>query len=550
MWRRFLGQFQRAGHLDPDRRRGHLRLAGRVDRHASPSWPSCCSTASSASSRRSGPSGPGGPAAALGPLAKVIRDGLPANRSRPASWSPATGSSWRPGTTSRPTPGSSGSFGLRVQEAALTGESVPVDKDATRGPGPTDAAGRPAQHGLTWARSSPPARPTPWSSPPAWTPSWAGSPACSSAPSGSRRRCSGGWPSWARSSICRRAWGSSRSSSCFALLRGGGLLESFLLSVSLAVAAVPGGAAGGGDAGAGAWGCNALVQRNALIRKLPSVETLGSVTVICSDKTGTLTRNEMTVREVVAGSATLPGHRRRATTPAANFTRRDETAAGSRRSRSTPGLAGPAPGAAHRRMVQHRAGRPRPEGEDGWQVIGDPTEGALLVAARKAGVEAHDREDRLLARDPVRLRPQGDVGRRSAGRTIRRSCTPKGARRSSWPGATGSGGTARIDPLTAAATAPRSCERRAEMAARALRVLALAYRHHPDAGHEAARREEDLIFAGLVGMIDPPREEAREAVRTCREAGIRPVMITGDHPATALANRPRTGHRRRARRRR
>jgi Ca2+-transporting ATPase len=75
----------------------------------------------------------------------------------------------------------------------------------------------------------------------------------------------------------------------------------------------------------------------------------------------------------------------------------------------------------------------------------------------------------------------------------------------------------------------------AGMAARALRVLALADRQHPDPGHEAARREEDVVFVGLVGMIDPPREEVRAAVRTCQEAGIRPVMITGDHPATALA---------------
>ncbi len=92
----------------------------------------------------------------------------------------------------------------------------------------------------------------------------------------------------------------------------------------------------------------------------------------------------------------------------------------------------------------------------------------------------------------------------------------------------------RIEPLTP--------ERRAEirrmavaMAAQALRVLALADRHHPDAEHEASRREEDLIFVGLVGMIDPPRDEARAAVGLCRQAGIRPVMITGDHPVTALA---------------
>ena len=169
---------------------------------------------------------------------------------------------------------------------------------------------------------------------------------------------------------------------------------------------------------------------------------------------------------------------------------------------------------------------------ESWQVIGDPTEGALLVAALKAGIEARDREHHVFYEIPF------DSERKAMSVVLR---GPNGARVMYSKGAP--------EVILAKCVAERSggqvesltddrrrqiMQSNSEMASRALRVLALAYRDHSEtSGNEF--EESELIFAGLVGMIDPPREEANEAVRRCRAAGIRPVMITGDHPATALA---------------
>ena len=176
---------------------------------------------------------------------------------------------------------------------------------------------------------------------------------------------------------------------------------------------------------------------------------------------------------------------------------------------------------------------PHPEDDSVWQVIGDPTEGALVVAALKADVEARERDDRVLHEIPF------DSERKAMSVVVRgpedsATMYTKGAPEVILAKCDREWRHGQIGPLTP--------ERRDEiqriaaaMAARALRVLALADRHHPDPDHEAVRKEEGLIFVGLVGMIDPPREEAKAAVRKCQAAGIRPVMITGDHPATALA---------------
>ncbi len=332
------------------------------------------------------------------------------------------------------------------------------------------------------------------------------------------------------------------------LARGGKLLEMLLISVSLAVAAVPEGLPAVVTLTL-ALGLQRMVKRNALVRKLPSVETLGSVTVICSDKTGTLTRNEMTVREIVTG-----GERFQVTgggyAPHGQFLKCD--VAERSRVRQNVGSAEIDPRSGERgyepvnprdesdlMQVLTTAARcnnatvsPRGDAADSWQVIGDPTEGALVVAALKAGIEARDHEQHVLFEIPF------DSERKTMSVVLR---GPDGARVMYSKGAPEVILAKCISERRGGQVESLTDDRRkqivqsnSEMAARALRVLALAYRDH-SATQGTEYEETDLIFAGLVGMIDPPREEAKEAVRRCRAAGIRPVMITGDHPETALA---------------
>lgn len=313
------------------------------------------------------------------------------------------------------------------------------------------------------------------------------------------------------------------------LLSGGKLLEVFLLSVSLAVAAVPEGLPAVVTI-ALALGLQRMVRRNALIRKLPSVETLGSVTVICSDKTGTLTRNEMTVREVLAGGdlyqVSGAGY-----APRGQFLKRPPATNrfDAVEPRSEPDLLRALTIATR---CNHARVSPRGDGGEDWEVIGDPTEGALVVAALKAGIEAGNREHPVLYEIPF------DSERKAMSVVIREFqdtvlMYTKGAPEALLAKCSGERRAGQVESLT---EGRRNEIRQAanEMASRALRVLALAYREPGDSSGRIYQ-ETDLVFAGLAGMIDPPREEVKEAVRKCREAGIRPIMITGDHPATALA---------------
>ena len=169
---------------------------------------------------------------------------------------------------------------------------------------------------------------------------------------------------------------------------------------------------------------------------------------------------------------------------------------------------------------------------DSWQVIGDPTEGALVVAALKAGIEARDREQHVLFEIPFdsERKTMSVVLRGSDGARVMYS---KGAPEVILAKCIAERRGGRVEPLTDDRRS-QIMRTNSEMAGRALRVLALACRDHSET-QGTEYDEINLIFAGLVGMIDPPREEAKEAVRRCRAAGIRPVMITGDHPETALA---------------
>ncbi len=331
------------------------------------------------------------------------------------------------------------------------------------------------------------------------------------------------------------------------LARGGELLEILLISVSLAVAAVPEGLPAVVTLTL-ALGLQRMVKRNALVRKLPSVETLGSVTVICSDKTGTLTRNEMTVREVVTG-----GERFQVTgggyAPHGQFFRVSSAPANGGRQPTgpvgQPTDAGRSPEPINPRdepdlfqalttaaRCNNATVSPRGDEADSWQVIGDPTEGALVVAALKAGIEAHDRAQQVLFEIPF------DSERKAMSVVLRgpdgtRVMYSKGAPEVILAKCVAERRGGQVEPLTDDRRS-QIMRSNSEMASRALRVLGLAYRDS-SATPGTEYDETDLIFAGLVGMIDPPREEAKEAVRRCRAAGIRPVMITGDHPETALA---------------
>jgi len=310
------------------------------------------------------------------------------------------------------------------------------------------------------------------------------------------------------------------------LLRGTKPFELFMTSVSLAVAAVPEGLPAVVTV-ALSLGVLRMSRRRALVRKLPAVETLGSTTVICTDKTGTLTVGEMTVRALyvadknyeVTGEGYGPN----------GEVRFDGKTAGPEQSAPLLELATVLLGCNNAHLVQ----------EDGiWRVIGDPTEGALLVAGRKAGGTQEAIEKELPRQYEI---PFDSDRKRST--VIRRK--PDGQLRAFINGAPAALLQRCTHLYTSTGPLPLTEQDRehilaetTKMAKRALRVLGSAYRDLNEispADLAADEVEHDLVFVGLTGMYDPPRPEAKEAVARCHAAGIRVVMITGDHPDTAIA---------------
>jgi Ca2+-transporting ATPase len=298
------------------------------------------------------------------------------------------------------------------------------------------------------------------------------------------------------------------------LARGVPPLEIFMFGIALAVAVVPEALPAVVTISL-AIGVRRMVRRHALVRRLPIVETLGSTSVICSDKTGTLTKNEMTVRQLCADRQLFD----------LSGTGYDPTGELLR-----DGQAVPPPAAVQlllRAAVLASDARLLNR-ENRWTIDGDATEGALLVAARKAGF------------DPARLsRDEPRVAEIPFTSDRRRMTTLHGASSGLVAYSKGAaddiiGGCSRLysaDGDVALTPADREWFRDVEqrMAANGLRVLAIAIKH----GASAADAEADMTLVGLVAMLDPPRPEARAAVATCEQAGIRAVMITGDHPLTA-----------------
>ncbi len=302
------------------------------------------------------------------------------------------------------------------------------------------------------------------------------------------------------------------------LLRGQPWLDMLIFGIALAVAVVPEALPAVVTISL-ALGVQRMVKRHALIRRLPAVETLGSVSVICSDKTGTLTKDEMTVRKVVAAGRLFD-------VSGAGYDPRGAFAeAGAEVDPPEPLLAVLQAGALASDARLVRAGPAGP-----WEIKGDPTEGALVVAAAKAGLDKAELEQRFPRVYEVPF--TSETKRMITGHQTPagRLAYAKGAPEVILEACSRVQDDAGDHPLDAAGRDQLLAQAR-ELAGQALRVLAVARK--PAATPEEAER--GLIFLGLVGLIDPPRPEAKAAIAVCEQAGIKPVMITGDHPLTAQA---------------
>ena len=433
---------------------------------------------------------------------------------------------------------------LRIEEAALTGESVPVQKDASlrleadiplgdrkntafmgtlvtygRGKGIVVSTGMFTQIGfIAEMLQSVEQEPTPLQI---------------------RLDQLGKTLGWAALTLCGLVF-------VIGMLRGYDPLDMFLLAVSLAIAAVPEGLPAVVTISL-ALGMREMIKHHALIRRLSSVETLGSATTVCSDKTGTLTQNEMTVTRLwVDGKfiqVTGGGY-----SPVGEF--------------AVDGRLAPVTGFPAALTALWVAGLNNDaelevsgtsDGKTTYRMVGDPTEGAMIVAVAKAGVRAADLNK---AYPRVQEVPFDSIRKRMI--TVHRLQEPRPEDISpfydndkrEWYAITVKGAPDlvlelcthyqkmddRVVPLDEVQRL-RILAANDAMTQDALRVLAMAYRVVPDLPEEieAGALEQDLVFAGLIGMIDPPRPEVPPALEKGRQAGIRTVMITGDYPNTARA---------------
>jgi Ca2+-transporting ATPase len=438
-----------------------------------------------------------------------------------------------------------GSANLRIEEAALTGESVPVEKHAAdvfrgnvplgdrrnsafmgtvvsygRGQGIVVGTGSRTQLGLIaeMLRTSE-TEPTPLEV---------------------KLDELGRWLGIASLAICGvvfvlglvRSWSPERAVEIIVGL--------FMTAVSLAIAAVPEGLPAVVTICL-ALGTQRMLRRHALIRNLPAVETLGAATVICSDKTGTLTQNEMTVVKVWAEGRTY-GVEGRGYQPWGEIMLHGEEV----NLEDSPTLTGTLLGGMlcnDARLEKSENGR-----EDHYRMVGDPTEGSLVVLAAKAGLWQHELEKKLprvgeAPFDSMRKRMTTLHAWAGTGET-RRPFYTASPYIAFTKGATDlvlERCTHLLEAGQARALTPADRENVLAamdgMAGDALRVLAVACRPLSSAPEEPKpdEVEKDLTFLGLVGMIDPPRREVRAAIQTARRAGIKTIMITGDHKRTAMA---------------
>ena len=302
----------------------------------------------------------------------------------------------------------------------------------------------------------------------------------------------------------------------------GNITDAFMIAVALAVSAVPEGLPAVVTISL-ALGARELAKRNAVIRRLASAETLGATTFICSDKTGTLTKGEMTVRKIYTNDKMID------LTGVGYESKGEFLLNGARLDPKED---------AHLTLLLRAGTLCSNANYDGENVIGDTTEGALIVAAAKAGMAKEDLESMY-----PRVQEVPFTSERKRMTTVHKS--PEGKVYAYVKGAPEiilercnsalkGGKTVKLTEKER----KHILETNEKMASDALRVLGVAYEELPSASPEKfdeERLEKGLVFLGLMGMIDPPREEAKEANSLCQQAGVRTVMITGDHKLTAVA---------------
>ncbi|MEM3783492.1 MAG: cation-translocating P-type ATPase [Candidatus Bathyarchaeia archaeon] len=304
-----------------------------------------------------------------------------------------------------------------------------------------------------------------------------------------------------------------------------GFIQAFMSSIALAISAVPEGLPAIVTI-ALALGAREFAKRNAIVRRLSSAESLGAVTVICSDKTGTITKGEMTVRQIYADGKLVE-------VTGVGYEPKGEFRIGEDPINPEEGL---------KLLLKvgalcNNASLRKNDQNNSWEIFGDPTEGALIVAAAKAGLEKEALEKNLprVGEIPftserkrmttIHKTPEGEIHAyiKGAPEVILERCThilEEGKEKK----------------LTNAKK-KEILEINEKLAGNALRVLAMGYKRLPTTmtRYEAETIEKEMVFVGLQGMIDPPREEAIEANKKCQKAGIKTVMITGDHKLTAVA---------------
>ncbi len=302
------------------------------------------------------------------------------------------------------------------------------------------------------------------------------------------------------------------------------LIDMFIIAIALAVAAIPEGLPAVVTITL-ALGVKRMVKRNSVVRRLPAVETLGSTSVICSDKTGTITKNEMTVRKIYVNRETIEitgsGYE-----PTGTFL-------------SNGKIIDPLSNAALTRLLEigTLCNNASIQEDDKQKILGDPTEGALIVVADKGG-----RTQEILEKEyPIITELSFDSTRKRM-TTIHQ--TPQGKKIAFVKGAPEI--IIKLSTSIYESDSPQKItsedkelliDQNRQYAGDALRVLAFAYKILPEelSEYTVETIESDLIFVGLAGMIDPPRDEVRDAIKKANNAGINIKMITGDHALTAQA---------------